>query len=113
MLPAPSHCCALQSPGVGSVSRVPADRKVKPHTPCALHTRVWQALSTPEQVLAVRQPTHCPVALHRLPPPHEALSGSIVCDGAPSMQKSLVQGFRSSGRSLPSLTDIGIAFGPH
>ena len=103
-LPAPSHCRPLQSPAVGSVSIVFAALKLKPHTPCAEQVRVWQAVSVPGQSVPVKQPTHWPPALQRFSPPHELLTGSIVCIGAPLVQLSLVHGFRSSWTSLLSAT---------
>src|SRR5581483_7082280 len=103
LLPLPSHESPLQSFAVGSASLVPWETNVTPQTPAALQVRVRQALSVPGQSDATVQPTHWPLALHRLAPPHDVPAAAMLCTGSPALHRSSVHGFTSSGTSVSSL----------
>src|SRR5262245_28191871 len=57
--PLPSHCTFLQSPAVWAGTAVPAGALLMPQVPL-MQVRVWQSVSVPGQLDAVKQVTQAP-----------------------------------------------------
>ena len=105
--PSPSQINAWQSPGSWSCvgATLPRAANVRPHTP-AVHVFAAQNVSSPHSS-GVAQPTHWPLASQlRLPSPHSLPGSRSVCVGVFPSHVSVVQSFRSSGRSLSRVTEV-------
>src|SRR5690349_10241259 len=101
----PLHWFSLQSPGACTGVGVPAGANENPQV-LLIQVRVWQSLSWPGQVEAVKQPTQEPFASHTWLPPQEVPAGKAGFEGTPLVQTSLVQTLLSTGRSASLFTTV-------
>ncbi len=111
--PLPSHWFTLQSPAVCIASAVPAATLSTPQVP-ATQVRVWHSVDAPQSA-AVVQVTHAPWPSHlsRPPVPQADSAARAGCEGTPAVQRSSVQSFASTGRSVSSFTTAALPAPSH
>ncbi len=86
--------------------------KSKPHTP-ALHVRVLQKSSVPEQSVGSVQPTQWPVLSQTSDVPHAVPESTGGFDGTPAVQRSEVQGLLSTGTLVLSIAETTLPIPSH